>query len=343
MIESVAEAEGYRLNVDYYGADFPVDLLVRRMEDGDFIVPGFQREYVWNHEEASRFIESLIIGLPTPALFLAKDKFSNRYLVVDGQQRLKTLQHFYRGEFEDGKKFDLKAVVPPLAHQTYSTLSASDRRALDNAIIHCIVISDNYDPKGMFHLFERLNTTGSPLTAQEVRNAIYHGAFSALLRELSTTDVWREVFGEPDNRGEEQEIILRFLALHFAFADYRGSMADFLNRFMLENRDLAQIPESKMRKTFLESVTFLESCIGPKVFYRRKLFSKPLFDSLMILTAKELQRGLACGTLKKVHGLLLEDEHFWSLSQHATTNRARMATRFRYVEEHYKKLRAIAR
>ena len=69
-----------RLNVEYYGADFPVDVLVKRMKEKDFIIPGFQRQYVWTEEEASRFIESLLLGLPTPALFLAKDKFSNKFL-----------------------------------------------------------------------------------------------------------------------------------------------------------------------------------------------------------------------------------------------------------------------
>jgi hypothetical protein len=164
-LESESESENYKLNVDYYGADFPVDVLVKRMEEGDFIIPGFQREYVWKELEASRFIESLLIGLPTAALFLAKDKFSNQYLVIDGQQRLKTLQYFYVGEFPDGKPFKLKGVTPALNGLTCSDLPPSERRALGNSIIHCIIISDNYDPAGMFHLFERLNTTGSPLTA----------------------------------------------------------------------------------------------------------------------------------------------------------------------------------
>ena len=92
-----------RLDVEYYGADFPVDVLVQRVKNEDFIIPSFQREYIWKEEEASRFIESLLIGLPTPALFLAKDKSSNKYLVIDGQQRLKTLQYFYDESFPSEK------------------------------------------------------------------------------------------------------------------------------------------------------------------------------------------------------------------------------------------------
>jgi hypothetical protein len=340
MTQSLAEAESYRLNVDYYGADFPVDLLVRRMEEGDFIIPGFQREYLWKQEEASRFIESLMIGLPTPALFLAKDKFSNRYLVIDGQQRLKTLQHFYNGEFGDGKKFELKSVAPSLTGLAYSTLSLSDRRALDNSIIHCIIISDNYDPRGMFHLFERLNTTGTPLTAQEVRNAVYHGRFSTMLHELSTIQEWRDVYGRPAHRAEEEELILRFLALHFAIDEYKGSMADFLNGFMLSNKDLEEISGSKMEKAFLETVGFLGSCIGPQVFFHRKSFSRVLFDSLMLLTARELGQGMTCEVLKGFHETLINDRHFWSMSQHATTNRSNLLMRLHYVDQLFKTARS---
>jgi hypothetical protein len=335
MDNDIAEIENYKLNVDYYGADFTVDLLVKRMEEGDFIIPGFQREYVWNDLEASRFIESLLIGLPTPSLFLAKDKFSYKYLVIDGQQRLKTLQHFYREELLDKRVFRLKGVLPPLNGLTYSTLPPSERRSLDNAIIHCIIISDNYDPSGMFHLFERLNTTGTPLTPQEVRNAIYHGPFSDLLQELSKDEIWQQLYGKVSNRGETQELILRFLALHFDFEWYRGGMVDFLNHFMFRNMNLERISESKIRGMFLSAIEFLNNCIGSHVFLHKKSFNRVLFDSIMLLTAKELSRGLECKRFKKFYESLIKDEQFWSLSQHSTTSRKNMTARLDYVNELY--------
>jgi hypothetical protein len=336
---TISESENYRLNVDYYGADFPVDLLVKRMEQGDFIIPGFQREYVWKEMEASRFIESLLIGLPTAALFLAKDKFSNQYLVIDGQQRLKTLQYFYAGEFPEGKPFKLKGVTPALNGLTYSTLPPSERRALDNSIIHCIIISDNYDPSGMFHLFERLNTTGTPLNAQEVRNAIYHGPFSEALQELSKEQIWRLIYGKPGNRAEEQELILRFVALHFDFANYRGNLTDFLNHFMLTNRQLDLISKSEMRTTFLKSLDFLNDCIGSRVFVHNKSFSRVLFESIMLLAAKKIGDRLDCKEFKKFYESLIVDDEFWSMSQHATTSRKNLDSRLAYIENLYETAR----
>jgi uncharacterized protein with ParB-like and HNH nuclease domain len=336
MSDDLTAPENYQLNVEYYGADFPVELLVKRMEEGDFIIPGFQRKYVWDPIEASRFIESLLIGFPTPALFLAKDRFSKKYIVIDGQQRLNTLQYFYKEEFPDGRTFKLKGVTSSLEGLTYSTLSPSERRSLSNAIIHCIIISENYDPEGMFHIFERLNTTGNPLTPQEVRNAIYHGPFSELLKELSEHETWRQLYGKDDNRGEGQELILRFLSLHFNFDNYGGRMVDFLNQFMFENKNLKRISESEIRDVFLSSVEFLNHCIGNDVFLHKKHFNKILFDSVMLLTAKELRRELDCKRFKKFYDLLTNDVKFWSMSRQATTSRKNISTRLEYVEELYK-------
>jgi uncharacterized protein with ParB-like and HNH nuclease domain len=337
MSYEAAETGNYRLDVEYYGADFPVDMLVKRIEEGDFIIPGFQREYIWKETEASRFIESLLLGLPTPALFLAKDKFSNKYLVIDGQQRLKTLQFFYRGEFPDGKVFKLKNVAPDFAGLTYHTLSPSDRRSLDNSIIHCIIISDNYDPTGMFHLFERLNTTGTPLTPQEVRNAIYHGPFNELLQELSKDETWRELYGKPGNRSEEQELILRFFALYFDFDSYRSNMVDFLNQFMLKNKDLEVIPKAEMKEIFLSTIHFLRTCIGSQVFFHKKVFNKSLFDSIMLFTSKELKSGLDCESFKKFYASLINDGFFWSMAQHSTTSRKNLVMRLEYLRDLYRK------
>jgi len=335
MNYDIQETEGPRLEVEYYGADFPVDTLVRRMEEEEFIIPGFQRQYVWKEEEASRFIETLLLGLPSPSLFLAKDKFSKKYLVIDGQQRLKTLQYFFQESFPNGKKFNLKGVVQHLNNLTYSTLAASERRELDNAIIHCIIISENYDPRGIFYLFERLNTTGTPLKPQEIRNAIYHGSFSELLQDLSKNEIWRELYGKNDIRADEQEHILRFLALHFDLENYSGNMTNFLNQFMLKNKDLEIISENEIKNLFSNTIHFLKTCIGSKVFHENKSFNI-LFDSVMLITSQELEEGLECSKFKIFYELLINDKHFWSFAKPSTTSRKNLITRLEYVRELYR-------
>jgi hypothetical protein len=277
----------------------------------------------------------LLLGLPSPSLFLAKDKFSKKYLVIDGQQRLKTLQYFFQESFPNGKVFKLKKVVQQLEGLTYSTLPLSERRELGNAIIHCIIISESYDLQGIFYLFERLNTTGTPLNSQEIRNAIYHGSFSELLQDLSSNETWRELYGKDDLRANEQEHILRFLALHFDLENYSGNMKNFLNQFMLKNKDLDIISENEIKNIFVKTIDFLKNCIGSKVFYEKKKF-QILFDSVMLLTAQELEKGLECSKFKKFYELLINDKHFWSFSQPSTTNRKNLMTRLEYVEKLYR-------
>lgn len=89
----------FKYSITSYGADYPVDGLVKRLRDGNIFIPSFQREYVWNLSDASGFIESLLLGLPVPGVFLAREDDTQKLLVIDGQQRLKSLEFFYNGIF----------------------------------------------------------------------------------------------------------------------------------------------------------------------------------------------------------------------------------------------------
>lgn len=338
MKHNTKEVESPRLAVEYYGADFPVDVLVKRMEEEDFIIPGFQREYVWTQEQGSQFIESLLIGLPTPTIFLAEDRLPNKYLVIDGQQRLKTLQYFYKGYLPNGKAFKLEGVAEQFKGMTYSELHITDRRSLDNSLIHCIIITEYEDPRGMFYVFERLNTTGTPLTSQEIRNAIYHGAFSELLQDLSKDQTWLNLYSKPHKNFVSSELILRFLALYFSLENHRENMADFLNQFMLKNKNLELISKEEIQKTFLGTIHFLENCIGAKVFYSRQSFRVGFYEVLMILVARKLklEDNLDCEKFKKFYQVLVDDEKFRSLSMEGTASKAKLNKKLDYVEELYR-------
>jgi hypothetical protein len=325
-----------KLDVEYYGADFPVDVLVKRMEEQDFIIPGFQREYVWKEDEASRFIESLLIGFPVPSLFLVREKKSAKYIVIDGQQRLKALQYFYKGSFPNGKPFKLKGVQTLYNGLTYTNLSLSDQRSLSNAIIHCVIISEDNGSSGTFALFARLNTSGTPLNSQEIRNAIYHGSFSELIQDLSQNETWKTLYDKTDNRSTEQELILRFLALHFNIERYRGDMIDFLNEFMSINQDLLVFSKNEICNVFLGSIQFIHTHIGSKAFYHKKTFNKTLYESLMVITAREEPETIEYQRFKEFYKSLVNDNNFWAFSQHATTSKKNLFSRIKYVNEIYR-------
>jgi uncharacterized protein with ParB-like and HNH nuclease domain len=108
--ESTEEIVPFQYSITSYGADYPVDSLVNRLEKDIIFIPPFQRSYVWSINQAPRFIESLLLGLPVPGIFLSKEKNTGKLLIIDGQQRLKTLQYFYTGVFHNRKEFALQHV-----------------------------------------------------------------------------------------------------------------------------------------------------------------------------------------------------------------------------------------
>lgn len=221
-IEDTTERENDSIyfSVASYGADYSVDVIISRLKKQQIIVPDFQRKYVWDIKKASRFIESLIIGLPVPGIFLSRDIHNqNKMLIVDGQQRLLTLQYFYSGRFKD-KVFKLSSVCPELEGLTYDELSPDDKGRLDDAIIHATIIKQetpSNDDSSIYMVFERLNTGGVVLQPQEIRACIYYGKFNNLLNELVKIPAWRSLFSKESTRMKEQELILRFFALFYSF------------------------------------------------------------------------------------------------------------------------------
>lgn len=119
------EIHSETFTISSYGADYTVDGLVKRMTNGSFYVPSFQRSYVWSQRQASRFIESLLMGLPVPGIFVFKEPDSAKHLIVDGQQRLKSLHYFYEGTFRE-RKFRLLDVNDHWNDTTYGDLDEDD-------------------------------------------------------------------------------------------------------------------------------------------------------------------------------------------------------------------------
>ncbi len=181
---SEAEDEEQSTRVRYaitsYGADYPVDGLVKRLDRGDIYVPEFQRKFVWTHAQASRFIESLLLGLPVPGIFLFKEPDTHKLVVVDGQQRLTSVRNFYHGVIAN-RQFSLKGVDESIDGATYDMLDDDSRRTLDDSLLHATVFQQDHpegDRSSIYRVFERLNTGGTALAPQEIRSCVYRGPFN---------------------------------------------------------------------------------------------------------------------------------------------------------------------
>lgn len=301
-LDEAAEVIPYTYSITSYGADYPVDSLVKRIVSKDIIVPtfnwnpsertelvGFQRQYIWPRPKADRFIESLLLGLPVPGIFLVKE-LSGVLLVLDGHQRLFTLNSYYEGII-NGEEYRLANVQERFSGKRYKDLDIEDRRRLDNSIIHATIIRQDEpveDQSSIYVIFERLNTGGINLQPQEIRVALYHGDLVRVLQDLNNNKEWRDLYGRKSSRLKDMEMIVRFFAFFYYSSKYQSPMKDFLNKYMSTNRSLQKQQESDLREIFtLTTQTILEG-IGRKSFRPKRAINAAVIDSLMVGVAKRL-------------------------------------------------------
>lgn len=319
-----------RYDISSYGADYDVEGLVRRLKRGDIFIPDFQRDYVWKIPEASRFIESLLLGLPVPGVFLAKEPESNKLLVIDGQQRLKTLEFFYKGLFnpqpeeKTHRVFALTKVQSKFEGLTYDKLDERDRLKLDNSIIHATVVkqdSPEDDDTSIYHIFERLNNAGRRLYPQEIRTALYRGPFIDLIKQLNDYDSWRQIYGKKNNRLKDQELIIRFLALYFDLERYDKPMKEFLNKFTKKYRLAGEKFLTEATKVFTQTIDVVLHSIGNSAFRQAGGLNAAAFDSVMVGLAQGINRSPVENFegVKEAYVKLFQDEEYraaisWSTS-----------------------------
>jgi hypothetical protein len=328
------EVQPFRYAISSYGADYPVDGLVKRIREGAIYIPKFQREFVWDIRDASRFVESLLLGLPVPSIFLSKEWDTGKLLVVDGQQRLLSLRYFYDDTWKPNKtEFRLKGVQPEFEGRTYSSLRDEDRRQLDDAILHAIVFKQDEpseDESSVYEVFQRLNTGGKKLTPQEVRSAVHHsGRIRDLLGELNQYPSWRDIYGPEDSRMRDQELVLRFLALLHEGKNYQPPMVTFLNTYMGKNKELSDKDTSAMSGEFRNVIDLVHESVGSRAFRPVRALNAAVFDSVMVGTAKRLEQGPVSEiqAFRNAYSALLNNQDFLDACGRGTAGGERVRTR----------------
>lgn len=348
-LDPAEEIIPYTYTITSYGADYPVDSLVKRINAQDILVPvfswknpiktkivGFQREYVWPRPKADRFIESLLLGLPVPGIFLVKEP-SGVLLVLDGHQRLHTLHSFYSGAINEDV-YRLGEVQERFAGKRYTDLDIEDRRRLDDSIIHATVVRQDEpteDQSSIYVIFERLNTGGVNLQPQEIRVALYHGEFVRILQELNDDPSWRKLYGAKSKRLKDMELILRFFAFLFYAQKYESPMKGFLNRYMATNRQLTKQSGDELRAIFRNTTKAIVSNFGSKAFRPRRAINAAVVDSLMVGVAKRLISEGPIKNLqeaKKRFDKLLSDAEYFAAVETGTSQEANVKTRLTKAE-----------
>jgi hypothetical protein len=213
--------------IDYYITEYSVELLANKMHNGEFEVPAYQREYTWEEERKWRFIESLLMNLPIPFLFFWENPQTGKLEIVDGSQRLRTIEEFIHGDLVLGELDKL----PLVSGFAFATLSEARQRKIKNRSIRGIVLNEHADAQARFDLFERINTGSKVANKAEVRRGALTGPFLDLVIALAKEPLFVELTPVSDKQlkeREREELVTRFFAYGDGLDDYADEVSPFL-------------------------------------------------------------------------------------------------------------------
>ena len=275
-------------------ADYPLGVLRKKYKNGEIVIPRFRREFVWTIPQASKLVESFIMGLPVPPLYLYGVVDDDKLQVADGVQRLLVISAFIDGQVPGGNhEFRLRGMHErsELYGKTFADFAPNVQAKFKNSILRCVIIrqwdaADGGD--SVYQVFSRLNTGSMALNPQEIRNCIYDGPFLDMIKYLNTDEKWRKICGKPfpDKRKKDEELILRYMALFHGGNDYKKPMTGFLNNFVQKHRHANESFLNAEKIRFQNTCDEILQCLGENPLCYEQGFHTALFDSVFVAFAK---------------------------------------------------------
>lgn len=317
--------------------DLAIDAIVSQIKTGILFLrplsarPKFQRQYVWSEQLASRLVESVLLNVPIPPCYLSENE-DGELDVIDGQQRIYSLFRFIENQFA---LKELEA-LPELIGKRFFELPSKEQRKFRTHTLRCIVITNESHPEIKFDVFERLNTSTMPLSAQELRNCVSRGSLNELLAELSFHPLWLEIRGRkaPDKRLADEEIILRYFSFQIQRReDYKTPLKQWLNNAARIGRKLPDAKIADMRQLWNNAIAVSLVWFEPATCFRRpggRSINRALFD-LTMYTASRVNIEVARARdaeFKEAYNDLLNNEEFQDLISRSVDHKKRTDRRF---------------
>lgn len=327
--------------MDYEIREYPIEVIVNKFKQGldndlaELYIPDYQREFIWDDEQKSRFIESLVINIPIPYLFAADNKESARIEIIDGTQRIRTLVAFTDDEFEIS---NLKQ-LPALNGYRFSSLPKPMRLRLMRKTIRLIELSSRMDEEGRRELFSRLNSGGTPLREIEIRLGTQDGNFMKFIQNLTTNTLFKQLCpiskSKLDHR-EAEELILRFFAYLDNYKNFVKKVDDFLNEYLEEQNNAPVETYKTKEKEFLQLLDFINKTL-PGIGFRKSIRDKSVprirFEALAIGTALALRENANLKPPIDIQTLMDSKELMYHTRSDASNSRTRVKSRLELVRD----------
>lgn len=338
-------------NISSWGADLSFREILMMYEENELVKPELQRNYVWTKLEASRFIDSILLGLPVPSIFFAKME-NEQKLIIDGYQRIMTVKDFVSGIFsgnnESFKLSNTNSINRRWRNKTFAELTDTEKIRIKATTIHAIIFEQREpdDNSGMYQIFERINTGGKTLKSQEIRNCIYQGDMNNLLIELNGHPLWRQILmsNKVDPRMLDIELILRFFSMHFLYNNrpdtHTINLTNYMNDFMFNKKLMNEEEKQNFANTFSNMLEKVFELFGNAAFRkpsqsnRKSKVNPVLFDAISIATIKAIENNIDFPdriAVTKNYNLLFDNEDFINMISKRTTNIENIIGRIDYI------------
>ena len=274
--------------------------LINMYEDGDlFITPEYQRVFRWQDFQQSRFIESILLGIPIPPIFVAEDN-NGKWEVVDGLQRISTVFSFFGllHSFPEKNNLTLTEgeLIPELEGITHDNLSIRLKTTIKRSVCRVEIVRWDSVEDIRYELFNRLNTGSSPLTDQEIRNCIFRAYpidFNKSLKSIASSATFQELISPSETKKEQmflEELALRFFAFKHLDTEFKTTVPQYLTEFMKSvSKGEIKFNIKKEEKYLNEVIDLLSKNEGKKIFRPKGGFALHIFDSIAYALPKKFK------------------------------------------------------
>ncbi|PSV29651.1 DUF262 domain-containing protein [Photobacterium sp. GB-72] len=317
-------------SIAYDTKEYVVEVMVNRFEKEFFFIPEYQREFVWDKAKQSKFIESVIMGLPIPFLFGVQNS-DGRTEILDGAQRINTLYDFCNNKLTLTKleRLDL------INNFTFDMLPTSQQRKFLDRSTRMVILPETVSKQSRLDMFERINTGSEALKNSEIRKGSFSGPFYDFIGELAKHEKFNKlcpVSAKNIKRGEREELILRFFAYSEDYLKFKHSVFQFLDDFLIKMNDV-DFDRDEYSQKFTKMLDYVEINFpfGFKKTIKANSTPRVRFEAIAIgvTLAQEVKSNLE----NKGSDFLTSKEFIKHVTSHASNSGPKLKGRVEYVRD----------